>query len=268
MSPERIGKFEVLADLGAGAGSHVFHIRRADDGRMYALKVVQVGGKCRKYLEQVRQEFRVGQMLDHPNLIKVHACETEKDWLVRPKRAKLLLEYARGQTMDRFPPPGLIALVRVFAQVADALAHMHERGVCHADLKPENLIIGPKDRVKVIDYGLAWIKGEPKNRVQGTPEYMAPETMLQKRIDEQTDVFNFGATMYRLVTFRPLPVSLPGLILDERSYRQTLVPVSRMKPDAPSELCDLIHWCIEYRAASRPERMSEVRDILKALDGG
>ena len=59
--------------------------------------------------------------------------------------------------------------------------------------------------MKVIDYGLAWIKGEPKDRVQGTPEYMAPETVEHKLINERTDIYNFGATMYRLVTLQLPP---------------------------------------------------------------
>ena len=75
-------------------------------------------------------------------------------------------------------------------------------------MKPNNILLSRSADVKIIDYGLAWIKGEPKERVQGTPEYMAPETGRHKLINERTDIFNFGATMYRLVTFRLPPSTL------------------------------------------------------------
>ncbi len=263
MSPQRIGTFAVLAELGAGPGSCVHHIRREADEREYALKVVAVNSRRDlKYLDQLRHEFRVGQMFDHPNLIKVYALEIEKTWLFRPKAARLLLEFAPGQTMNRTPPLRFGRLMRVFAQVADALAHMHGRGVCHADLKPDNLILGPGTAVKVIDYGLAWVEGEPKDRVQGTPEYMAPETKARRTIDARTDIFNLGATLYRLTAFRCLPESPIGLPVGEKTYARAMVPVGRLNPSVPPGLCDLIHWCVEFNPDRRPQRMYEVREAL------
>jgi len=80
----RIGKFQVLGTLGTGAHSAILHIRRSEDSKNYALKVVPISGADdNKYLEQAQHEFRVAQLLDHPNLIKVYALETVKDWLFR-----------------------------------------------------------------------------------------------------------------------------------------------------------------------------------------
>src|SRR5438046_5915290 len=141
-------------------------------------------------------------MLDHPNLIKVYTLETVKDWLFRVKKAHLLIEYVNGKTLDTVPRVPIPQLVQIFVQVSAGLVHMHRRGICHADLKPNNILLSRSAEVKVIDYGLAWIKGEPKGRVQGTPEYMAPETARHGHVNERTDIYNFGATMYRLTTFR------------------------------------------------------------------
>src|SRR6266540_4346572 len=160
MDIDQIGLIAVLAALGKGARSNVLLVRRDGDQREYALKVVPVARrKDRKYLAQARQEFRVGQLLDHPNLVKVHAIETETDWLSRPRRVKLLLEFIPGQTLDRIASPGLGTLLRAFEQVADGVAYMHERGIVHADLKPNNIMLAP-GVVKVIDFGLARIDGE------------------------------------------------------------------------------------------------------------
>ncbi|HSQ57849.1 MAG TPA: serine/threonine-protein kinase, partial [Gemmata sp.] len=203
---DKIGKFTILDTLGSGAHSSILHIRRGEDEREYALKLINIDDKDDlKYLEQAKHEFRVGQMLNHPNLVKVFAFETDAGWFSGPKKARLLIEFVPGKTMDRLPLLRMAKLIRVFERIADGLTHMHKQGVYHADMKPNNLIYDRGTRVKIIDYGLAWIKGEPKDRVQGTPEYMAPETAEHKLINDRTDIYNFGATMYRLTTLQLPP---------------------------------------------------------------
>jgi serine/threonine protein kinase len=268
MSDIRIGKFHVLGTLGTGAHSTILHVRRALDAKNYALKVVPIGGPDDfKYLEQARHEFRVAQMLDHPNLIKIYALETQRDWLFRTTKAHLLIEYVNGKTLDTAPPVSLPHLVQVFEKVASALVHLHRRNVYHADLKPNNILLGRTGEVKVIDYGLAWIRGEGKGRVQGTREYMAPEQAKSGLVSERTDLFNFGATMYRLVTFRLPPSVVPegGLPLDAKAWDKLLKPVSQFNPQAPPALCELIHRCLEYNAHKRPERASEIQGALDHL---
>src|SRR5579884_3918623 len=167
MSDFRIGKFTVLGTLGSGAHSSILHVRRQADGRNYALKVVPIeGSEDQKFLDQAEHEFRVAQMLDHPNLIKVYALETLKDWLFRVKKVQMLIEYVNGKTLDTCPRLTVPRLVQVFKAVAEGLIHMHRRQVCHGDLKPNNILLSRAGEVKVIDFGLARIKGEAKNRVQ------------------------------------------------------------------------------------------------------
>jgi serine/threonine protein kinase len=268
MSDLRIGKFQVLGPLGTGAHSTILHVRRSADSKHYALKVVPIGCKDDlKYLEQAQHEFRVGQMLNHRNLIKVFALETERSWLLRVRQAQLLIEYVNGKTIDTCPRMSIPRLVQVFKCVADALVHMHRRNVFHADLKPNNILLSRTGDVKVIDFGLAWIRGEPKNRLQGTPEYMAPEQVKQQTVTEATDIYNLGATMYRLVTWRlpPCVAQTGGLPLDARAWRNLLKPVQEFTPNAPAALCDLIHRCLSFAPSKRPERMSEVQGTLDHL---
>ncbi|MBA4062281.1 MAG: serine/threonine protein kinase [Isosphaera sp.] len=267
MAIDKIGKFTVLGTLGSGAHSSILLVRRAEDDREYALKMVPIEDKDDlKYLEQARHEFRVGQMLDHPNLVKVYALETEAGWFSGPKKAKLLIEYVPGKTMDKIPLLPMAKLVRVFERIADGLTHMHKQGVCHADLKPGNLIYDRGTRVKVIDYGLAWVKGEGKDRVQGTPEYMAPETAGHKLVNERTDIYNFGATMYRLTTLQlPPPWVADGLPMTPTVFKQQLKPVRSVNPLVPEGLAELIHECLRPNATKRPERMSHVQGRLDQL---
>lgn len=271
MAIDRIGKFEILDTLGSGAHSSILHVRRSDDSREYALKLVNIDDKDDlKFLEQAKHEFRVGQMLSHPNLVKVYCLETEGGgWFSGPKKAKLLIEYVPGRTMDKLPLLRMAKLVRVFERIADGLTHMHKQGVYHADMKPNNLIYERGTRVKVIDYGLAWVKGEPKNRVQGTPEYMAPETVEHKLINERTDIYNFGATMYRLATLQLPPawvtageMSLP---MTSKVFKEQLRAVRDVNPLVPAGLAELIEQCLQPNANKRPERMSHVQGTLDQL---
>ncbi len=269
MAIDKIGKFSVLATLGAGAHSSILHIRRADDGREYALKVVNIESEEeKKFLDQAEHEFRVGQMLDHPNLVKVLAFETEKNWLFKIKKAKLLVEFVKGETLDKVKLLKRHKMLRVFEQVAAGIVHMHRRNVLHADLKPSNIMLGRGTTVKVLDYGLAWIKGEPKDRVQGTPEYLAPETVSHKLVNERTDMFNFGATLYRLVTFK-LPPSvmsdLAGVPMTEKVYKSIYKPVNEIVATTPAPLCSLIHKCMEFKANKRPESFIEIQSALATM---
>jgi serine/threonine protein kinase len=270
MSDFRIGKFQVVGTLGTGAHSTILHVRRAADSTHYALKVVPIDGPDdQKFLEQAQHEFRVAQMLGHPSLLKVHALELVKDWLFRVKKVHLLSEYVNGKTLDTCPRLTVPRLVQVFKCVADGMVHMHRRQVCHGDLKPNNILLSRSGEVKIIDFGLARIQGEGKARIQGTPEYMAPEQVKHSMITERTDIFNFGGTMYRLVTWR-LPPSVVseednGIPIDRKMWKRLYKPVEEFNPAAPPGLCELINRCLEFEAVKRPERMSEVQGALDHL---
>lgn len=270
MPEMRIGKFEVLGTLGRGAHSTILHVRRAEDFKQYALKVVPVGSPDeRKFLEQAEHEFRVAKMLHHPNLAKVYALETSKDWLFRVKESRSLIEYVPGKPLDEAGALPVPRLVRVFMKIAAGLAHMHRRGIYHADLKPNNILIAEGTyEPKVIDFGLAWLKDEPKDRVQGTPEYMAPETARKKTIDEKSDLFNFGATLYRAATFKLPPSAVPTPELgpvDEKAWQRMLVPPEEINPNLPAGLASLIGECLAFRPSKRPPRAVEVQERLESL---
>jgi serine/threonine protein kinase len=268
MKIDKIGKFQVLSTLGKGAHSSILQVRRQKDSKNYALKVVPIGGpEDKKFLDQARHEFDIAQLLDHPNLIKIHTLEMERDWFFRVRKIHLLIEYVNGKTLDTLPRLAVPRLVQIFARVAAGLAHMHRRRVCHADLKPNNIMLSRAGDVKIIDFGLSWRKGEHKGRIQGTPEYMAPEQARNRLVNEITDIYNFGATMYRLVTWRypPNPLAQPsGVPISAATWDKLYKPVRDCSADAPADLCELIHRCLSYQPAQRPERMADVQAALDA----
>jgi eukaryotic-like serine/threonine-protein kinase len=127
-------------------------------------------------------------------------------------------------------------------------------------------------QVKILDYGLAWIKGEPKERVQGTPEYMAPETARSKTVNELSDIYNFGATMYRLATWK-LPPSVFGAAglsggassVSSKSWKEAYEPVCQVNTNIPAALGVTIDKCLSFKPEYRPERISEIADVLENL---
>lgn len=270
MSEMSIGAFEVLGTLGSGAHSKILHIRREEDGKQYALKVVTLDGpEDQKFLDQADHEFEVASRLDHPNLIKVHALEKVKNWFFQIKKVHLLIEFVNGKTLDTCPRLTVPRLVQVFKMVADGMVHMHRRQVCHGDLKPNNIMLSKGGQVKIIDYGLARVKGDNVTRIQGTPEYMAPESVKHSMINERTDIYNFGGAMYRLVTFKLPPAVVadedPTNVLDGKTWQRMYVPVCELTPKCPEKLGELIDSCLKYDANRRPERMSEVQNALDHL---
>ncbi len=270
MSEFRIGKFQVMGTLGTGAHSTILLIRRNEDSKHYALKVVKIDGPDeQKFLDQAKHEFEIANMLDHPNLLKFYALEKEKDWLFRVKKVHLLSEYVNGKTLDKCPRLTIPRLLQVFKAIADGMVHMHRRQVCHGDLKPNNVMLSKAGEVKIIDFGLARVKGDKVTRVQGTPEYMAPETAKHSLINERTDIYNFGALMYRLISWRlPPPVVSEedgNVPLDAKMWARLYKPVEELQPQTPPGLAELINNCMQYDANKRPERMSNIQGTLDHL---
>ena len=254
-------EYRVIGPLGAGAGSTILQIAdRTGGGKRYALKVVKRQDSDDDiYITQALTEFDAAKKLNHPNIARVYDCRTKKSLFFKVVSVELLVEMVDGKTLDEVEAPTISQLILIFAQVADALVHMHRRGVLHADLKPSNIMVTAAGRVKLIDFGTAWVKGEEKNRIQGTPQYIAPETVTDKVVTEKTDLYNFGATMYRMLTGRYANAKGPRI---GDAAKVKLPPPSEINPRIPSPLSEIIAACLHLNPARRPEGMFAVRQRL------
>ena len=203
-------KYRVVSELGKGAGSTILLISdKTAGGKRYALKIVRKQEpEDDVYIQQARTEFEAAQKLNHAAIAKIYDYRQRRSWF-KVTGCELLMEYVNGKTLDEVEAPELGQLVLIFGQVASAMAHMHRRGVFHGDMKPHNVMLSKGGQVKLIDFGTAWIRGQDKNRIQGTPQYMAPEQAVEKVVDEKTDIYNLGATMYRMFTGRFVQQGIP-----------------------------------------------------------
>ena len=191
------------------------------------------------------------------------------------RRRKLLRTVEYDIVMDYFPGrmlcdrAGLAMpdMVAVFLQVARAIEYMHRLGFVHTDIKPENILVDDRGDVRVIDFGVACKRCETKDRVQGTPEFMAPEQVSKKPLDERTDIYNLGATMYKVLTGKVTPEN--ATIVAPRGNGSD---VSLAKHDmrqhnslVPAALAHVVEKCARRSRSRRYQRMGEVVEALTAV---
>ena len=257
-------EYRVVKALGAGAGSTILLVHDVHTGSRYALKVVKrQSADDDIYVNQAKHEFEVAQRLSHPNILRIYDCREKRRWF-RTDSVELLMEYVEGRNLDELQVKNLGQVVLMFIQVASALSHMHRRGVYHGDVKPGNILLSRAGQVKLIDFGTAWIKGEPKDRVQGTLQYMAPEQVNERTVDDRTDIYNFGATLYRIVTGQYANLEIPGMTLGSMGRRGRASPL-KLRPDVPGNLNETIMACLEDDPAQRPAGFFEIQDQLSGV---
>jgi serine/threonine-protein kinase len=256
-------KYRVVKPLGTGAGSTILEISdKTGGGKRYALKVVKRQDEDDDvYVEQAKVEYEAAQKLNHPVIAKIYDMRLKRSWF-KLSGVELLMEYVEGKTLDEIEAPEMGQIVLMFCQVASAMNHMHRRGVFHGDLKPSNIMLSKNGQVKLIDFGTAWIRGKEKNRAGGTPQYVAPEQVTEKTVDIKTDIYNFGATMYRMFTGRFANQGLPKA--GESGARKLVAP-TQINPKLPTALNDLILSCLEYSPERRPNSMFEIGQQLSGV---
>jgi serine/threonine-protein kinase len=255
--------YRVVKQLGAGAGSTILLISdKSNGGKRYALKVVKRQEESDEiYIAQVLTEFEASKRLNHPAILRIYDCRVRRRWF-RIQGVDLLMEYVDGKTLDEIEAPDMGQLVLIFCQVASALTHMHRRGVFHGDIKPGNIMLAKDGQVKLIDFGTAWIRGEDRPRAGGTPQYVAPEQVVNKVVDDRTDIYNFGATMYRMFTGRYANLTIPGK--NGGASRKLPAPI-KINPAIPGTLNESIMSCLEWEPERRPAGIFEVHHQLSAV---
>jgi len=263
--------YEMVRRIGRGAGAIIYEGRRLSDRSRLAIKhVVRRGPSEDRFIEQTENEYNVAHRLDHPNLRRYYELVRVRRWL-KTRELFLLMEYVEGETLEvrckrRPPPREFDELMAIFTEVAQGLQAMHRSGFVHADIKPNNVLLSPAG-VKIIDFGQSCPIGFRKQRIQGTPDYIAPEQVARHPLDQRTDVFNLGATMYWVVTgkwFRTLlnmgETGAKKIEIDARSGSE---PPVQVNPDVPLALSRLIMECCAPRPDDRPQDMKEVISRLE-----
>ena len=264
--------YQVLRRLGNGARSTIWEVRHRQTKKHFALKrVIRHGKDDQRFVEQALNEAHVAKHLDHPVLRKIHGIRKVR-MLLRLRELHLVMELCQGQSLQDRPPGTIREVVRIFTEVAEALVHMNAKGWVHSDIKPNNILVADDGTVKIIDLGQSCPLGKIKDRIQGTPDFIAPEQVKRQPLDGRTDVFNYGATLYWVVTRKPISTAMPkqGQVTLKADL-QTLPP-EQINPNVPPSLSKLIMDCIELLPSRRPQSMDAIMSRLglvqRAIDRG
>lgn len=263
---QKLLHYDVLEKLGEGARSIIYAVRDPQTSKLYALKhVLRIETKDIRFIEQMETEFEVSKQFTHPNLRRSFDLKIRKTLLMKASEAFLLMELVDGRALDVRLPPTLMDIVETFIHAAQGLKAMHTMGYVHCDIKPNNILRNEQGVVKVIDFGQSCKIGTVKERIQGTPDYIAPEQVSRRPVAVQTDVFNLGATLYWSLTGRHIPTLYTVNKKGENSFLldARIDTPAMLNPAVPMALSNLIMECVSTSIRKRPSDMDQVLTRLE-----
>jgi eukaryotic-like serine/threonine-protein kinase len=258
---QKLLNYEVLERLGEGARSTIYAVMDPLTKNTFALKhVLREDTKDIRFIEQMENEFAISKQFTHPNLRRSYDLKIVKSMLLKVNEAYLIMELFHGKALDVYLPPSVVDIVDAFIQAAQGLKALHVMGYVHCDIKPNNIMRTDAGQVKVIDFGQSAKIGTVKERIQGTPDFIAPEQVTRRPISVQTDVFNLGATLYWSLTGKHIPTAYTVNKKGENSFLlDTRIDTPQdLNPKVPSPLSNLVMECIATKAQKRPAEMDQV----------
>jgi serine/threonine-protein kinase len=257
--------------VGTRIGADLTVLGIVDDGGLEPVYLVwhhkswcPMGCKVFKSTEQAQREAKILLALAHPNIVRCFGSYGSNS---------LLMEFLEGPTLHQLLNSrpkrrlGINDALRISIHVGAALAHVHDRGLLHLDVKPANVVV-VKGRPILCDFGIARWQADPRpNRVRGTETHVAPEECLLEEVTPAADIFGLGATLYELLTGKlPFPEMGKG-----DPYPQILQAPSSLRqhrPAVPLELEKLVLSCLSRDPKARPNVAALLPSLHRYITGG
>src|SRR6185369_15130165 len=265
-APRKLGKYEILRELGRGAMGVVDEAIDTSIERTVALKTIRrdqlEGDGAAEMITRFQREAKAAGRLNHPNIVAIYDFGEDGDITF------IAMEFVIGRELknhfaqnERFP---IEEVSRVMGQLLEALEYSHNYGVVHRDIKPANIIIQPNGQVKVADFGIARIESSQYTQagtVLGTPAYMSPEQFMGQTVDRRSDIFSAGVVLYQFLTGeRPFSGTATTIMHKVLSVDPPLPSMLNVQVPKPFDAV------VSKAMAKRPEdRFQTAREFAEAI---
>jgi eukaryotic-like serine/threonine-protein kinase len=274
--PFKIGKYDVLSELGQGASANVYLAEDSFNERKVAVKVaktdVEMGEEEAKRFEKLfLNEASLAGKLNHPNIVCVYDAVVDGD------QRYIVMEYVPGGSLKKFCTETNLLPVRqavlVIFKMCRALDYAFQNGVIHRDIKPANILLSDRDDIKISDIGTAKVSHAEHTQIDGflgSPAYMSPEQINEEPPSVQSDIYSLGVVMYELLTGK-LPFRAENAVtMINKILNEDPVPIQTLRPDLPEALVDIVkkamHKDPKVRYASWFEMASELANTVPQLE--
>lgn len=265
------GKYRVIEKIGSGGMADVYKAQQlVSPHRTVAVKVLKPEfEKDAAFLRRFEQEAQAVLVLSHENIVRSYDVGTQGDV------PYIVLEYVEGCTLkERIRSQGRMlprSAINLGAQVLEALSHAHEKGIIHRDVKPQNIIVNPRGRAKLADFGIAR-NAESTTvtftgaNVLGSVHYLSPEQAKGRQVTVESDIYSMGITLYEMVTGRLPFEGETSVSVALKHLQEEIVPPIMHNPTLPPALNDVIMKATRKQPSLRYRSAKEMRqDLLRVL---
>jgi eukaryotic-like serine/threonine-protein kinase len=270
----KLGRYEVLNELGKGAMGVVYLAKDPVIGRLVAIKTIKTSqtgdddSESREFRERFVREAQTAGILSHPNIVTIHDIGEDSE----SRASFIAMEYIEGRNLkslvqdkNKFTWDEIADLI---AQIGEALDYAHRKGIIHRDIKPANIILTTDGKVKITDFGIAKVASSnltTTGQFLGTPNYMSPEQVSGAPVDGRSDIFSLGVVLYELLTNRK---PFQGDNLTAISYKivhEDFVPPAELSSDIPPEFNPIVARAMAKDPWNRYQRGKDMALALYQL---
>jgi hypothetical protein len=259
-----IGKYRVVAKLGRGGMGTVYRAVDETLDREVAIKILNPEFADSDVMKRFRAEASMLAKLNHPAIATIYELHRSDEDLL------MVMEFVPGESLDQFVqrngPVEPERAAYLLAQVLDAIGHAHAAGIIHRDLKPSNVMVTERGAVKIMDFGIARVRGAEHmttdGYMMGTPAYMSPEQVLCQEVDGRSDLYSVGVMFYRLLTGK-LPFEADTAIgMVQKQISDMPTPARLHRADLPAWAVSIVDRALAKSPADRYQTAEELRKAL------